>query len=170
MKRKYVHGNEVAVSRCLLPRYFKNKKALETSPYGVVVNHTKHEKCVGPYAVLVVILRTVMRRLLEIEVEKNRVQIQTRGGDTEGVTDLYTLTDHFHLGPFVEFVRRRPAKGNVQMDRDACHGDSEIRHSHYSHKPRDRGSNVLCKEWFAPGTSNSKGSVCPGQTRRRDED
>lgn len=84
MRRNDVHGNEVAVSRCLLPRYFKNKKALETSPYGIVVNHTKHEKCVGPYAAMVVILRKLMRRLLQVEVEKKSVQIQAVGGGHGG--------------------------------------------------------------------------------------
>ena len=79
-------------------------KALEKSPYGVVVNHTKHEKCVGPYAMMVVIGRMVMRRLLENEVEKIRAEMKKEGGFTEQalerMAESYTLTPH--LGPFDE--------------------------------------------------------------------
>ena len=40
MKCKDVHGSGVGVTRCLLPRFFKNKKSLENFECGVVVNHT----------------------------------------------------------------------------------------------------------------------------------
>lgn len=76
-----VHGNNVAVTRCLLPRYCKNKKKLE-SVCGLVVNHTKNEKCAGAYAVIAVVGRRVMRRLLEEETGSSEL---TR-----------------HLGPFGE--------------------------------------------------------------------
>lgn len=102
MKCKDVHGNDVAITRCLLPRYFKNKKALENSTCGVVVNHTKHEKCEGAYAVMAVIGRKVMRRLLEKEAEKDLAELRKKGGCTEKalerVAESYALTPH--LGPF----------------------------------------------------------------------
>lgn len=65
IRQQDVHGNDVAVNICLLPRCFKNKKALENSPYGIVVNHIKHEKCAGPFAAMAEIGRMVTRRLLE---------------------------------------------------------------------------------------------------------
>lgn len=67
LKCKDVHGKDFAITRCLLPRFFKNKRALENSTCGVVVNHTKDDKCAGAYAVMAVIGRRVMRRLLEEE-------------------------------------------------------------------------------------------------------
>ncbi|CAM9633041.1 unnamed protein product, partial [Ectocarpus sp. 13 AM-2016] len=103
LKCKDVQGKDVVVTRCLLPRYFKNKKALENSTCGVVVNHTKHEKCEGAYAVMAVIGRQVMRRLLKKEAEKERVELRKRGcseEDVKRVVKSYTLTDR--LGPFNE--------------------------------------------------------------------
>ena len=67
LKCKDVHGKDIAVTRCLLPKEFKNKKSLQNSTCGVVVNHTKDEKCAGAYAVMAVIGRRVMRRLLDDE-------------------------------------------------------------------------------------------------------
>lgn len=49
LKCQDVHGDAVAITRCLLPRLFKDKKALENSTCGVVVNHTKNEKCEGAH-------------------------------------------------------------------------------------------------------------------------
>lgn len=97
MKCKDVHGNDVAITRCLLPRYFKNKKALENSTCGVVVNHTKHEKCEGAYAVMAVIGRKLMRRLLEKEAEEDLAELRKKGGCTreslrEGGRVVYSYT------------------------------------------------------------------------------
>lgn len=84
LKCKDVHGKDVAITRCLLPRFFKNKRALDNSTCGVVVNHTKDDKVAGAYAVMAVIGRRVMCRLLDDEAVQSELTPQLGPFDKNG--------------------------------------------------------------------------------------
>lgn len=73
LKCRDVQGKDIAITRCLLPKYFKNKKSLENSTCGVVVNHTKDEKCAEAYAVMAVVGRRVMRQLLDDDLGQSEL-------------------------------------------------------------------------------------------------
>lgn len=73
-------GKKVRKVRSVLPAECKNREHLHASKSGVAVNHTKDDVVADGYAVMVVIGRPLMRKLLAKKREEEQSKIKEKGG------------------------------------------------------------------------------------------
>lgn len=78
-------SRDIDIKRSLLPRDFKNVACLKRTDNGVVVNHVKADMCVEAYAVMIVIGRRMVRRLLEKKLEERSKEMEGFAGGTLGI-------------------------------------------------------------------------------------
>ena len=98
-------GEEVKKVRSVLPAECKNRESLHASKNGVAVNHTKDDVVADGYAVMIVVGRPLMRKLLANRREEEQRKEKEKGGPnvSKRVNDIgrkYRLTDK--LCPFTE--------------------------------------------------------------------
>lgn len=70
-------GDDVKLVRCMLPPYFKNRKAMQRKKAGYPINHVKDETTVEAFVVMVVIARRIMRKLLAKEWQKKEEEMKS---------------------------------------------------------------------------------------------
>lgn len=101
--RKGKNGTDIDILRAVLPPEFKNRQSPYQTTEGCAVNHTKDDKVKDAYAVMMVIGRPIMRKLLAVELAEQQKRLKETGGPNvnkkmNAAASQYRLTEK--IGPF----------------------------------------------------------------------
>lgn len=101
VERKDANDKDVDVLRAILPPEFKNRESLNSTTLGCAVNHSKSDVVKDAYAVMMVIGRPIMRKLLAKELAEEQQRLKKEGKSNKVINAAakkYRLAEK--VGPF----------------------------------------------------------------------